>query len=161
MKQFIQNLLEKFKFKSPAVLVSVLGVLAGTKYFLVNQTLGGFHLPEQAVETVVGLLGGLLAVHSTGTVNAKAAAAAAAAGFKLPVWLEAPIAKFLADFKVKNARTWLWITTALMTLYFVVKYSLTSGWSLPKVIVDAVLTVVPFLLSSQTTGVISLETESK
>lgn len=107
MKQFIQNLLEKFKFKSPAVLVSVLGVLAGAKYFLVNQTLGGFHLPEQAVETVVGLLGGLLAVHSTGTVNAKAAAAAA--GVKLPVWLEAPIAKFLADFKVKNARTWLWI----------------------------------------------------
>lgn len=159
MKQFIQNLLEKFKFKSPAVLVSVLGVLAGAKYFLVNQTLGGFHLPEQAVETVVGLLGGLLAVHSTGTVNAKAAAAVV--GFKLPVWIEAPIAKFLADFKVKNARTWLWITTALMTLYFVVKYSLTSGWSLSKVIVDAVLTVVPFLLSSQTTGVIALETESK
>jgi len=159
MKQFIQNLLEKFKFKSPAVLVSVLGVLAGAKYFLVNQTLGGFHLPEQAVETVVGLLGGLLAVHSTGTVNAKAAAAVV--GVKLPVWLEAPIAKFLADFKVKNARTWLWITTALTTLYFVVKYSLTSGWSLPKVIVDAVLTVVPFLLSSQTTGVIALETESK
>lgn len=153
----VQGFLEKFKIKSPAILVALAGVLAGAKYFFVNQTLGGVTLPSEAVDGVVSVLGGLLAVHSEGSVGAKRLAAKV--GFTLPVWLEAPVARLLADFKVKNVRTWLWISTGLMIIYGAVKYSLTAGWTLPKVVVDIVLTVAPFLLSAQTTGIIAIDAE--
>lgn len=154
----IQGFLEKFKVKSPMFLVALAGIVAAVKYFFVNQTLGGYDVPSQAVDWLVGALGSLLAVHSTGSVGTKKLAASI--GITLPVWLEAPLAKFLADFKVKNGRTWLWISVALMLVYGAVKYSLTTAWTLPKMVVDIVLTIVPFLLSSQTTGIIAIDAES-